>query len=152
MVTKQMKRLYNKIIPLDHRPHIVTYTPFSFYPRRAKESTGLVRKAFDWTLKPLLNLFNLQTKRSNNEDAFDQSKKRSNIMITVQLEDKSGDNFNIGTYHMPCAFRTPQVMTLHSELAVRRSMELAVGVEGGEGGVGVGGEGAKPWDEAEGRS
>lgn len=46
-------------------------------------------------------------------------------MITARLKSKkSKGSFNIGVYHMPCAFRTPQVMSLHSALAIRRSQEV----------------------------
>ncbi|GMH74739.1 hypothetical protein TrLO_g3369 [Triparma laevis f. longispina] len=98
------------------------------WPKREKVERGVVGKVAGWPFQTLLNIFNLQKKRSNNEDAFDASKRRSNILITAQLEDiKTKDIFNVGTYHMPCAFRTPQVMTLHSELAVRRSQNLSEG-------------------------
>lgn len=49
---------------------------------------------------------------------------RYNTLVTVEL--KIGDKFvRIGTYHMPCAFREPKVMTYHTALVTQRIQKLA---------------------------
>jgi len=64
----------------------------------------------------------------DSEDPWAVSEKRSNILISARLEPKAGGKeFLVSTYHMPCAFRTPQIMMIHSALAVKRCRELANG-------------------------
>lgn len=59
-------------------------------------------------------------------DAWAMAENRSNVIITVKLEDKeSGRGFVLSTYHMPCAFYAPKVMTIHTEMAARHVQTLA---------------------------
>ena len=59
-------------------------------------------------------------------DAWAMSENRSNVLLTVKLEDKlSGRTFALANYHMPCAFYAPKVMTIHTEMAARHAQELA---------------------------
>jgi endonuclease/exonuclease/phosphatase family metal-dependent hydrolase len=64
-----------------------------------------------------------------NDDVYEAASKRSNILITATLTPLASPlkPFTISCYHMPCAFRTPQLMTLHSTLAVRHTAKLAEG-------------------------
>lgn len=59
-------------------------------------------------------------------DAWEFSENRSNVVITVKLEDKSsGRAFVLANYHMPCAFYAPKVMTIHTEMVARHVQQLA---------------------------
>jgi mRNA deadenylase 3'-5' endonuclease subunit Ccr4 len=59
-------------------------------------------------------------------DPWEMSENRSNILLTVRLEEKeSGRSFALGNYHMPCAFYAPRVMTIHCEMAAKHVQNLA---------------------------
>lgn len=48
--------------------------------------------------------------------------RRHNQMICMKFQSKQGDNklpFVVGTYHMPCAFRTPALMMIHCALSAQ---------------------------------
>ncbi len=73
---------------------------------------------------------------SANPEIYGAAKKRSNILISAKLRAKntpktstttptSDPSFLVSTYHMPCAFMTPQLMTLHSSLAIRYTKKRA---------------------------
>lgn len=52
------------------------------------------------------------------KDPWEYSEYRLNVMTSVTLKDRvSGDAFCIGTYHMPCAYFAPQVMTIHADVS-----------------------------------
>jgi len=53
-------------------------------------------------------------------DPLEDAQNRQNVMVLLELGFAScGPTFYIGTYHMPCAFRTPIVMTIHSALVAQ---------------------------------
>lgn len=59
-------------------------------------------------------------------DAWTIAENRFNILVSVQLQEKaSGQDFWLGTYHMPCAYYAPKVMTIHTDLAARHVEGLA---------------------------
>mmetsp|Transcript_11091 Transcript_11091/g.31889 ORF Transcript_11091/g.31889 Transcript_11091/m.31889 type:complete len:235 (+) Transcript_11091:469-1173(+) len=59
-------------------------------------------------------------------EPWEMSQYRHNILVTATLKDRaSGRAFCLGTYHMPCAFYAPQVMTIHSEMAAKHVQMLA---------------------------
>lgn len=59
-------------------------------------------------------------------DHWSMSENRFNIILSVKLEDKqSGQAYYVSTYHMPCAFYAPMVMTLHAEMAAKHVQQLA---------------------------
>ena len=52
--------------------------------------------------------------------------KRKNEMISLKLTCKdSTSSFYVGTYHMPCVFRVPEVMAIHAALASQHLCALA---------------------------
>jgi len=61
------------------------------------------------------------------ECPFELASRRSNVMVTLHLSPpfSPSSSFAISTYHMPCAFRTPQMMALHSSLSVRNIQQRA---------------------------
>jgi mRNA deadenylase 3'-5' endonuclease subunit Ccr4 len=59
-----------------------------------------------------------------------RQKKVENTMIATRLQMRESRNtFCIGTYHMPCAFWAPEVMLIHTSLAVKHLQEFAKGQE-----------------------
>lgn len=59
-------------------------------------------------------------------DHWWHAKQRWNILVSMLLKDKkNGDTFWVSTYHMPCAFRNPDVMLIHSALALQHIQKLA---------------------------
>eukprot|EP00980_Cylindrotheca_fusiformis_P001488 scaffold346_cov116-Cylindrotheca_fusiformis.AAC.2 len=59
-------------------------------------------------------------------DHWSMSENRFNILLSVKLQDKnSGKYFFVSTYHMPCAFYAPMVMTIHAEMAAAHVQKLA---------------------------
>lgn len=53
-----------------------------------------------------------------------QVKKRKNRMLAIKLSYK-GCEFWVATYHMPCAFRTPEVMNVHAALVTQELQTIA---------------------------
>jgi len=62
-------------------------------------------------------------------DLWREVERRQNTMIMLRLRPKGEDaqSFCVATYHMPCAFRTPQVIAVHSALLAKRLHKLAKG-------------------------
>jgi 2',5'-phosphodiesterase len=59
-------------------------------------------------------------------DHWSMAQNRFNILLSVQLQEKqSGRSYFVSTYHMPCAFYAPMVMTLHAEMAAKHVQTLA---------------------------
>lgn len=59
---------------------------------------------------------------------WDYAYNRMNQMICVGIKCKqTQEEFYVGNYHMPCAFRTPQVMTIHCSLAAQYLQNIAKG-------------------------
>ncbi|KAL7570373.1 hypothetical protein ACA910_017211 [Epithemia clementina (nom. ined.)] len=54
------------------------------------------------------------------------SQSRLNFILTASLRDKeSGKIFSVATYHMPCAYYCPMVMTIHAELSILHVLGIA---------------------------
>jgi len=69
-----------------------------------------------------------QTEEKEDIDHWNLSENRANVMISVVLKDKqTKQEFCVSTYHMPCAYYAPMVMTLHAELAARHCQTIADG-------------------------
>jgi mRNA deadenylase 3'-5' endonuclease subunit Ccr4 len=79
-----------------------------------------------------------RTFRPEDADPWSLAKSRFNTMITLRLHPNSSsatitttitpnDSFLISTYHMPCIFTIPAVMTIHSALALQRVQQLSEG-------------------------
>ena len=53
---------------------------------------------------------------SDNEDIhtnIENAKKRANLVVRMKIRLNNGKDFYLYNYHMPCAFKTPLVQTLH---------------------------------------
>lgn len=105
------------------------------WPRKPKErkSNVVTRFAIDLygfaatTTKSFLELVGLyEVPRWPPQDAWSMAENRFNQIVTVKLQDKTTQkSFVVGTYHMPCAFYKPEVMTIHTDLAARHVQNLA---------------------------
>ncbi len=62
------------------------------------------------------------------QDDWAYSRNRQNTLVFARLRDaRTGGAFCVATYHMPCAFWAPRVMTIHAALAAQRATALAEG-------------------------
>jgi endonuclease/exonuclease/phosphatase family metal-dependent hydrolase len=59
-------------------------------------------------------------------DPWEQSMDRRNTLICLQLV-IDGRSLFVGTYHMPCAYKEPSVMAIHSSIVKDLMFELAAG-------------------------
>ena len=65
------------------------------------------------------------------ENSLYYAKSRLNQLVFVRLQDlETKKKFGVGTYHMPCAYYAPQVMTIHSAMVIQRMQILAKGDPG----------------------
>jgi mRNA deadenylase 3'-5' endonuclease subunit Ccr4 len=60
-------------------------------------------------------------------DPYEMARDRKNTMVALELV-KDNKAFWVSTYHMPCAFRTPLVMTMHAALVAQAIQKLAGGI------------------------
>mgnify|MGYP000393457998 CR=1 FL=1 len=59
-------------------------------------------------------------------DLWDHVSARWNILCGVKLRHRASDEqFWVTTYHMPCAFRNPDMMLVHASLALQHTQKLA---------------------------
>jgi len=82
----------------------------------------------------LLNIYNrffnktYNTKFNDIEDEYKMWQKASNkynTLIMVQLQNIHKKSFVVGTYHMPCEFMHPKVMTIHSSIILQQIQEYS---------------------------
>lgn len=77
--------------------------------------------------------------------SWEAANQRNNRMVSVVLKPRGEGNcqetvtekstasaFSVSTYHMPCAFRDPQMMVLHCALASQRARSVAEKAGGGK--------------------
>ena len=82
----------------------------------------------------------LKIMKQKQENPWQLAARRANQMICVKLKPKEGtssgdvmetnsggESFVVGTYHMPCMFRTPQVMMIHCALSAQHIHKFANG-------------------------
>jgi endonuclease/exonuclease/phosphatase family metal-dependent hydrolase len=69
-------------------------------------------------------------------DPWQYSEQRTNTCVQLRLRPRTGSPgpddaplpaLSVATYHMPCAFRTPQVMAIHCSLVARAAIKQAKG-------------------------
>ena len=62
------------------------------------------------------------------QEFWNMARDRFNTLVLVQLMDKATQTtFCVGTYHMPCMFRYPDVMTIHAALSAQQVQQFADG-------------------------
>ena len=78
----------------------------------------IISKIFEWMV-----YLKLATKP---HDLWDHVAGRWNILCSVKLRHRTSDEqFWVATYHMPCAFRNPDMMLVHASLAMQHTQNLA---------------------------
>eukprot|EP00934_Nitzschia_sp_Nitz4_P006848 Nitzschia sp. Nitz4//scaffold8_size234185//196928//197965//NITZ4_001292-RA/size234185-processed-gene-0.131-mRNA-1//1//CDS//3329559911//6838//frame0 len=95
------------------------------WPKQPKEGTleKLVSSTFSM-FRPSLESWGVLSRPPL--DIWSYAEGRFNILLSVKLEDKeSGRSFAVGTYHMPCTYYAPKVMTIHVDLAARYMQKVA---------------------------
>jgi len=62
-------------------------------------------------------------------DIWDYSRGRQNTMVALKLKPRQSEHssFVVATYHMPCAYWSPQVMVIHTALAAQCAHKFANG-------------------------
>ncbi len=88
---------------------------------------------FERAIQSFFGFFTNETAkdRKRNRSPWLQARDRKNVLIFARLRARAtGASLCVGTYHMPCAFRTPPIMLIHSALAVATFQRLAKGTPG----------------------
>jgi 2',5'-phosphodiesterase len=83
-----------------------------------------------WIVEPILKLLRtLNILRPIQESAWALAANRFNQMVCMRLQDKATpkQEFVVGTYHMPCMFQLPGVMTIHTALSAQHIQRYAKG-------------------------
>ncbi len=94
---------------------------------KAAQTGSLAARAVAWlvwllTLRWLAALFRgtAAAAGDRDRDPYEYAMARENVAIVLRLRCKqSNTSFVVATYHMPCAFRHPQMMTVHSSLVLQ---------------------------------
>mmetsp|Transcript_49693 Transcript_49693/g.120468 ORF Transcript_49693/g.120468 Transcript_49693/m.120468 type:complete len:411 (-) Transcript_49693:1330-2562(-) len=88
-----------------------------------KSCTNVASSVVTKVVRPYLEKINLIERVP--VDHWKMSSQRWNILITLKLEDTTTkQQFAVSTYHMPCAYYAPMVMTIHVDLAARYVQKL----------------------------
>jgi len=81
-----------------------------------------------WMTRIRLWILSLLQWKQPNECPWHIARQRYNVMVSTKLRCKvTSQAFNVSTYHMPCIFKTPEVMVIHTALAAQRAYFLAAG-------------------------
>jgi len=92
---------------------------------------SMIKNIFFWPVVRFLRSLGIVKERE--KLPWDVSLDRFNQMVSVRLQPKDKDvgasknAFVVGTYHMPCIFRTPQVMMIHCALSAQHIHKYAAG-------------------------
>ncbi len=98
------------------------------WPRPPKPSGVAARAAAALSGSALARAWRALLKRQPPHDDWAFSRGRANGFIFARLRDTATNTaFCVATYHMPCAFWAPPVMTIHAALAAQRVIALAAG-------------------------
>lgn len=90
-------------------------------PSAKKDTTQPGRWTRMWL--SLLSWLNLSPKREK-ESLWDTAKSRNNTVICLRLANNTKE-FMVATYHMPCIFWEPAVMSIHITMAIQAIQRLA---------------------------
>lgn len=83
----------------------------------------------DWALSPMIRSYQWISGSKSPPNYYKKATTRSNVLLHVLLEDvETGENVNVWGYHMPCAFREPQVMEYHANELVASVLEAKQGL------------------------
>ena len=97
-------------------------------PKENTKDAGFLRKFF--VEKPV-NLYHKVTGKRPPQSDWQLARGRFNTIMYAALKCKNtGVEFGVANYHMPCMFRSPKVMTIHSQLAGMYAQRMAGGADG----------------------
>lgn len=92
-------------------------------PREPKPDRGILQKLF--VEKPV-EIYRALTGNRPQQSDWQLARNRFNTIMYAGLKCKdTGVEFGIANYHMPCMFRNPKVMTIHSQLAAMYAQRMA---------------------------
>ncbi|GKY98656.1 hypothetical protein MPSEU_000822000 [Mayamaea pseudoterrestris] len=77
-------------------------------------------------VKSIQKIYYRLTKTWPKAEPWADAERRNNIILTATLRDReTRKSFLVATYHMPCAFYAPPIMTIHSEMAAQYTQRIA---------------------------
>ena len=92
-------------------------------PKNLEEEKGVVRR---YVLDPIVRMWRAARNAKPQyppQDDWELARGRFNSIVYANVKHKkTGVSLGVSTYHMPCMFRNPKVMTLHSALAATYTM------------------------------
>ena len=111
---------------------------------RAPKKTGLQLLVSEYIYWPFMRLIKALGWYKPPKDVWDEATNRFNQMVMVRLRPKAlprglsqqlgeaeqastSASFVVGTYHMPCIFRIPQIMMIHCSLSAQLIHKYAAG-------------------------
>jgi len=116
-------------IPLDtyelSRVDVQRLSDCAKWPRKPKdlEEKGVVKR---YVVDPIVRMWRAARNARPQyppQDDWELAKGRFNSIVYANVTHKqTGVSLGVSTYHMPCMFRNPKVMTLHSALAATYTM------------------------------
>lgn len=87
--------------------------PIVYKPRNT-----IVQNIFGWMLAPFTFIKNKLIKGKS--DPWEEAVKKYNTLVMTTLTNKENKQTVIGTYHMPCVFWDPHIMTIHTIEVVKQ--------------------------------
>ena len=92
-------------------------------PKSLEEERGVVKR---YVVDPIVRMWRAARNARPQyppQDDWELARGRFNSIVYANVtHKKSGVSLGVSTYHMPCMFRNPKVMTLHSALAATYTM------------------------------
>jgi 2',5'-phosphodiesterase len=96
------------------------------WPKEQTEPTCFVAPLSSM-MKSVKGLWNKWTGECDDPDPWEHSQSRFNRVVAATLRDKeTGQAYVVATYHMPCAFWSPPIMTIHADMVTRHVQQIAV--------------------------
>lgn len=97
-----------------------------------KKPISAAQSVYNYMMKIVEFFLRLVKAWEEKEKSWNLALWRHNQMLSVRLKFKNGKNsdtrsFVVGTYHMPCMFRKPEVMNIHSALSAQHIRKFAAG-------------------------
>ena len=117
-------------VPMDvyelARADVRRLADYGKWPRKPKSAEpGLVRR---YVVNPIVRMWRAMrdVRYYAPQDDWELAKGRMNTIVYACVTHReTGAKVGVATYHMPCMFRNPKVMTLHSALAATYAMNEA---------------------------
>jgi mRNA deadenylase 3'-5' endonuclease subunit Ccr4 len=95
-----------------------------------KKPISTMQSVYNYMMKFVEHFLRLLNAWTEKENCWNLALWRHNQMLSLRLKFKKGKtsgSFVVGTYHMPCMFRQPQVMNIHCALSAQHIQKFAKG-------------------------